>query len=89
MNFLQRYEKTARKPNFTLKNQFSDATIEQTTDSKEDNQCGDNERPDVGDSRGDGHIVGMWNQAFTRELIVNHVAIYYAIASIDIIIRYS
>ena len=77
-----------RKPNFALKNQFSDATIEQTANSKENNQCCNDERPDVGDSRGDGHIVGMWNQAFTRELIVNHVAIYYAIASIDHL-RYS
>lgn len=38
--------------------------IEYTADSQENNQCSDDESPDVGDARGDGHIVGMWNQAF-------------------------
>ena len=40
-------------PNFMLKNPNSDAPIEQTADSEENNQCGNDERPDVGDSRGD------------------------------------
>ena len=44
-------------PNFMLKNPNSDATIEQTAYSQEDNQCGDNERPDVGDSWGDRPVI--------------------------------
>ncbi len=60
-------------PNFMLRNHFFDALIEQTADSEENNQCGDNERPDVGDSRGNRHIVGVGDKPFTRELIVYHI----------------
>ena len=82
MIFLQNYKKTVRTPNFTLRNQFSYATIEQTADSKEDNQCGDDEGPDVGDSRGDGDIVRVGNQSlaivlgqYVRILTVSYIYI--------------
>jgi len=75
-------------PNFTLKNPNSYATIEQTANSKENNQCGDNERPDVGDSRGNRHIVGVGDESFTRELVVYYVAFHYAIACINHLARH-
>ena len=44
-------------PNFMLKNPNSDAPIEQTADSEENNQCSNDECPDVGDSRGNRLVI--------------------------------
>ena len=75
-------------PNFMLKNPNSDAPIEQTADSKENNQCCNDERPDVGDSRGNRHIVGVGDESFAREPIANYVAFHYTIACINHLARH-
>ena len=59
---------------------FSD---EERTDGDKDNEEGDDERPDVGDTRGGGDSVAAWNHALSIQTIVNHIAIIQSYACIN------
>lgn len=56
---------------------------EERTYGDKDNEEGDDERPDVGDTRGGGDSVAARNHALSIQTIVNHIAIILSYASVN------
>ena len=59
--------------------------IEETADSEEDDKDGDDEGPDVGDTRsgGDAVLVVVGNSTVTRDTVVDDIAIVFTHTSIQ------